>query len=301
MTIQTGQPSLIVHGGAWSIPPEIIPACRAGCRRALEAGWRVLQNGGSAVDAVEAAIVVLEDDPVFDAGVGSHLNADGIVQMDAILMEGDTLNAGAVAAVERIRNPIRLARRILEASEHILLAGTGAERFAVEHGIPLCNPAELIVPREKQRWEASVQQQTHKQPFPASTGTVGAVARDANGQIAAGTSTGGTFGKYPGRIGDSPLIGCGCYADSASAGASATGWGEPIMKIVMAKLGVDLVSQGASPGAAALQCVHRLSGRARGVGGTIVLDRLGRIGAAFNTPQMAYGYADQDGNFVVLT
>jgi beta-aspartyl-peptidase (threonine type) len=289
----------MVHGGAWAIPAEAIPACQAGCRRALEAGWQTLQQGGSAVEAVEAAIVVLEDDPVFDAGVGSHLNADGVVQMDAILMDGNSLDAGAVAAVERIRNPIRLARRILETSEHMLLAGAGAERFAAEHGFPLCDPAELIVPRERARWEASVHALTRKQPFPASTGTVGAVARDTAGRIAAGTSTGGTFGKYPGRIGDSPLIGCGCYADSESAGASATGWGEAIMKIVMAKLGVDLVRQSISPAAAALQCVHRLATRAGGTGGIILVDRLGRVGAAFNTPHMVYGYVDRNGSFVV--
>lgn len=299
MTAQAGQPSLIVHGGAWTIPPEAIPACEAGCRRALEAGWSALQRGGSALDAVEAAIVVLEDDPVFDAGVGSHLNADGVVQMDAILMDGDSLDAGAVAAVERIRNPIRLARRILEASEHILLAGAGAERFAAEQGFPLCDPAELIVPRERARWEASALAPARQQPFPASTGTVGAVARDAAGRIAAGTSTGGTFGKYPGRIGDSPLIGCGCYADSESAGASATGWGEAIMKIVMAKLAADLVQQGVSPAAAALRCVHRLATRAKGAGGIILIDRLGRIGAAFNTPHMAYGFVNPDGSYVV--
>ncbi len=301
MASQPSQPSLIVHGGAWNIPPELAADCRAGCTRALAAGWQILVQGGSALDAVEAAIVVLEEDPVFDAGVGSHLNADGVVQMDAILMDGETLNAGAVAAVERIRNPIRAARCILEKGPHILLAGAGAERFVAACGIPLCEPAELIVPREKQRWEALHTQASPRTMPERFGGTVGAAARDAQGRIAAGTSTGGTFGKYPGRIGDSPLVGCGCYADSESAAASATGWGESIMKIVMAKMAVDLVGAGASPAAAALQSVHRLAERVRGSGGIILLDRLGRIGAAFNTPHMVYGYIAADGRPVVHT
>jgi beta-aspartyl-peptidase (threonine type) len=291
----------MVHGGAWNIPAELEADCRAGCARALQTGWQILAQGGSAIDAVEAAIVVLEEDPVFDAGVGSHLNADGVVQMDAILMDGETLNAGAVAAVEHIRNPIRAARCILEKGPHILLAGTGAERFAAACGIPLCEPSELIVPREKQRWEA-LRKQGQLRTTPERPGsTVGAVARDAQGRIAAGTSTGGTFGKHPGRIGDSPLVGCGCYADSESAAASATGWGESIMKIVMAKMAVDLVRAGLSPAAAALRSVHRLAERVQGSGGLILLDRLGRIGAAFNTPHMVYGYVAADGSLVVHT
>ncbi len=301
MASQSGQPSLMVHGGAWNIPTELEPDCRAGCTRALQTGWKILAQGGSAIDAVEAAIVVLEEDPVFDAGVGSHLNADGVVQMDAILMDGETLNAGAVAAVEHIRNPIRAARCILEKGPHILLAGAGAERFAAACGIPLCEPSELIVPREKQRWEALRKQGKLRTTPERSGSTVGAVARDAQGRIAAGTSTGGTFGKHPGRIGDSPLVGCGCYADSESAAASATGWGESIMKIVMAKMAVDLVRAGVSPAAAALRSVHRLAERVRGSGGLILLDRLGRIGAAFNTPHMVYGYVAADGSLVVHT
>ena len=142
------KPSLIVHGGAWTIPDEAIAACKAGCRRALEAGWEILKSGGQAADAVEAAIVVLEDDPVFDAGTGGHLTLDGCVELDAILMDGATLKAGAVTTLRRIKNPIRLARRVMDRCDHMMLSGEGAERFAVEQGLPLCDPQDLIVPRE---------------------------------------------------------------------------------------------------------------------------------------------------------
>ena len=143
------RPSLIVHGGAWNIPEESFRDCRAGIRRSLEAGWKVLSGGGSALDAVEAAIVVLEEDPTFDAGYGSHLTIDGRIQLDAIIMDGATLKAGSVAAVERIRNPIRLARCLLEKSPHMMLVGEGAERFAGKQGITLCAPEELISEAER--------------------------------------------------------------------------------------------------------------------------------------------------------
>ncbi|MGH9781855.1 MAG: isoaspartyl peptidase/L-asparaginase, partial [Candidatus Acidiferrales bacterium] len=145
--------SLIVHGGAWDIPPAAISDCRTGIRHALEAGCEILSRGGAAMDAVEAAIIVLEDDVTFDAGTGAHLNRDGRVQLDAIIMDGASLKAGAVAAVERIKNPIRLARKILESSEHMMLAGAGAELFAQENGVALCDPSELLIERERRAWE----------------------------------------------------------------------------------------------------------------------------------------------------
>ncbi len=147
------KPSLIVHGGAWSIPDNALEDCRDGCRRALAAGWAVLSRGGPAIDAIEAAIVVLEDDPVFDSGTGAHLNLDGQVELDAIVMDGATLDAGAVAAVHRVKNPILLARRVMESSGHMMLVGDGAEKFAAEQGMKLCDPGELIVPRERVAWE----------------------------------------------------------------------------------------------------------------------------------------------------
>jgi beta-aspartyl-peptidase (threonine type) len=305
------KPSLIIHGGAWSIPDEAVGDCRAGCRRALEVGWKILERGGSAMGAVEAAIVVLEDDPTFDAGVGSHLNRDGRVELDAMLMDGATLKAGAVAAVERVRNPIRLARRVLESCEHMMLVGAGAEQFAVEQGLPLCSPEELVIERERAAWSRCIGTAGHQSEFHLRHrhGTVGAVALDRQGGLVAGTSTGGTCCKRPGRVGDSPLVGCGCYADVEAGGVSCTGWGEAIMKIVMAKTAVDFLRRPAEflparlgeslPAESVAQdaaraCVRVLAERAHGTGGLILLDRDGRPGVAFNTPRMAYAYMSAD-------
>jgi beta-aspartyl-peptidase (threonine type) len=298
--------ALIVHGGAWTIPEAAKEDCRAGCRRALEAGWRILRRGGSALDAVEAAIVELEDDPVFDAGVGSHLTRDGQVELDAIIMDGASLNAGAVASVQRVKNPIRLARKVMESSEHLMLVGAGAERFAAEHGIALCAPEELIVGRERAAWlKCREGKHSPAHHFAAHEGTVGAVARDVEGNIVAGTSTGGTCCKLPGRVGDSPLIGCGCYADIEAGGISCTGWGEAIMKIVMAKTAADFLRPLAGgPGLSAQQAadaaVRLLAERGGGTGGLILLDREGRPGFAFNTPNMACGWVWENGSFAVV-
>ncbi len=305
------KPSFIIHGGAWNIPDEAVPDCRAGIRRALEAGWKVLSGSGTALDAVEAAIIVLEDDPTFDAGFGSHLNRDGHVQLDAILMNGKTLKAGAVAAVERIRNPIRLARLVLEKSEHMMLVAAGAEKFASEHGLELSTPEELVHPRERVAWQRCLEDShAAEHHMGHEQGTVGAVAIDREGNLIAGTSTGGTCCKFPGRVGDSPLIGCGCYADAEAGGVSCTGHGEGIMKIVMAKMAIDLLhdqrvlaphrEKGATLSiaqAVADACVRKLAHRAHTTGGLILLDRNGLPGAAFNTPRMAYGYVEPDGSF----
>ncbi len=302
------QPSLIVHGGAWNIPDSVVADSKAGCRHALEAGWKILSAGGAAMDAVEAAIVVLEEDPTFDAGVGSHLNRDGHAQLDAIIMDGATLKAGAVAAVERIRNPISLARAVLESSEHIMLVGDGAEQFALEQGLPLCSPGELVLERERIAWrQCQGDKHAAEHHVGHQHGTVGAVAMDSSRNIVAGTSTGGTCCKYPGRVGDSPLIGCGCYADSEAGGVSCTGWGEAIMKIVMAKTAIDLLQppldvlpmEALSSQQVADACVRLLATRAKGTGGLIIIDRDGRPGVAFNTPRMAYGYVSPDGSFVL--
>jgi L-asparaginase / beta-aspartyl-peptidase len=295
--------SLIVHGGAWRIPDQAVVDCQSGCRRALEAGWRVLRLGGPALDAVEAAIVILEDEPIFDAGTGSHLNRDGRVELDAIIMDGATLNAGSVAAVGCVRNPIRLARRVLESSPHMMLVGAGAEQFAREQGVPVCAPEELIVERERATWrqyraDPTLAERRDVVPTQA-TGTVGAVAYDARGRLAAGTSTGGTLYKHPGRVGDSPLIGCGCYVDDEAGGVSATGEGEAIMRIVMAKTAVESLRSGQSPRATADSCLTLLRDRGRGVGGLILIDRSGTVGFAHTTPRMAYGYVTRDGEFVV--
>jgi len=293
------RPSLIVHGGAWDIPDDAFDACKSGCLRALHAGWDVLSRGGHALDAIEAAIIVLEDDPVFDAGFGSHLNLDGQVENDAIVMDGSTLRAGSVAGLHRIKNPIRAARAVLEKSPHMMLISEGAERFAAQHGVPLCDPSELISPAEHAAWlrcskdsHAAEHHRGHEQ------GTVGVVAFDQHGHLFAATSTGGTCCKQPGRVGDSPLIGCGCYADLETGGVSSTGYGEAIMKIVMAKTAADFLRPpGSTPTRAAQAAVQLLSNRGKGTGGLILLDKHGTPGFAFSTPRMAYGYVAPDGSF----
>ncbi len=296
-------PSLIVHGGAWDIPDDAIEACEDGCRRALEAGWSILKSGGHALDAIEASITILEDDPVFDAGFGSHLNLDGQVECDAIVMEAATLKAGSVAGLHRIKNPIRLARKVLESCSHMMLIAEGAERFATANNLPLCDPADLVSPAEREAWlscskdsHAAEHHRGHDQ------GTVGAVAIDQHGRLFAATSTGGICCKLPGRVGDSPLIGCGCYADSETGGASSTGYGEAIMRIVMAKTATDsLRLANSSAMLASQQAVQLLAARGKGTGGIILLDKHGSPGFAFNTPRMAYGYVAPDSSFVVAT
>lgn len=294
------QPSLIVHGGAWDIPDDAVVACNIGCQNALRAGWGVLSKGGHALDAIEAAIMVLEDDPVFDAGFGSHLNLDGHVECDAIVMDAATLRAGSVAGLRRVKNPIRAARAVLEKCPHMMLISEGAESFAAEHGVPLCDPNELVSPAESEAWllcrrdvHAAEHHRGHEQ------GTVGAVALDQHGRLFAATSTGGICCKLPGRVGDSPLIGCGCYADAETGGVSSTGFGEAIMKIVMAKTAADFLRPaGSSPTRAARAAVELLAKRGKGTGGLILLDKNGTPGFAFNTPRMAYGYVAADGSYI---
>jgi beta-aspartyl-peptidase (threonine type) len=274
--------TLVVHGGAGNIRPEIESVARSGAERALATGWAILQAGGSALDACEQAILQMEESPVFDAGVGAHLNREGNAQLDAILMDGVSLKSGAVGAVERIRNPILLARRILDKSEHSFLVASGAEQFAVSEQVRLCDPEELRSAYERQRWAQRCQEEVRVH------GTVGAVALDAEGNLAAGTSTGGTFFKYPGRIGDSPIVGCGCFADNESAAVSCTGHGESIMKIVMAKSAADSVAAGCNGQTAADAAIEVLKRRTSGNGGLIVVDRAGRFGVSFSTPHMTW-------------
>jgi beta-aspartyl-peptidase (threonine type) len=334
-TPATHDPTLLVHGGAWAIPADAAAAHESGVRAALEAGYAILARGGSALDAVEAAVTVLEDDPTFDAGRGSFLTSDGRVQLDALLMDGGRMKAGGVACVERLRNPIRAARLVLEKSPHVYFVGPGAEHFAHSHGMPLIDNAELVLDRERERLlEAQARQSAgladetfsgqladDKDPAtafritPQSLGasgldfetgdsihppldfdshdTVGAVALDGHGNLAAATSTGGTLNKTPGRVGDSSLIGCGCYADNLAAAVSLTGWGEPIMKLVLGKWATDRVAQGSAPEIAAREAIAYLYRRLGGHGGIILLGPNGRFGLAHNTPAMAWGLATQ--------
>jgi L-asparaginase / beta-aspartyl-peptidase len=285
-------PVLLIHGGAWAIPDDLVEAHLNGVKDASAAGWRILEGGGSALDAAEAAVVVMEDDEAFDAGRGSFLNREGKVQLDALLMDGATLRAGGVGCVEHIANPIRAARKVLSESPHVYFVAEGAERFAQEHGIALCRNEDLIIPREVERLRAfQSNTEAQKQDLFADTishDTVGAVALDVQGNIAAATSTGGTLNKAPGRLGDSSLIGCGCYADNASAAASTTGWGEPIMKLVLAKWAADRVASGNLPQWVADEAMNYLKDRVNGHGGIILLDAKGHFGISHNTPRMAW-------------
>ena len=283
-------PVLLVHGGAWSIPDDMVQAHLLGVHNALRIGWRILERGGTALDAVEAAIVSMEEDDTFDAGRGSFLTSDGRVQLDALMMDGKTLRSGGVGCVERIRNPIRAARKVLDESPHVYLVAEGAERFAAEHGIELCRNEELVIEREIERLRQAKEQAAAGAPaeFFAEHDTVGAVALDKNGNLAAATSTGGTMNKTPGRVGDSSLIGCGCYADNESAAVSTTGWGEPMMKLVLGKWAVDRVQEGTPPERAATMAIQKLESRLNGHGGMILLDTQGRYGVAHNTPRMAW-------------
>lgn len=284
------------------MPDDMVEAHIRGVNSALAAGWRVLESGGSALDAVEEAVVIMEDDETFDAGRGSFLNRDGRVQLDALIMDGSTLQTGGVGCVEHLRNPVRAARKILSESPHVYFVAEGAEKFAAEHGVPLCKNEELVIPREVERLRAYQASQAAKKQdgndlfapesddMTISHDTVGAVALDRNGNIAAATSTGGTLNKAPGRLGDSSLIGCGCYADNESAAASTTGWGEPIMKLVLAKWTADRIAAGNLPEWSAKEAMNYLKQRVNGHGGIIVLDAHGHFGIAHNTPRMAWAY-----------
>ncbi len=273
--------AIIVHGGAggWNIPEEQCEIARRACAEAAEMGRAILHDGGSALDAVEAAVNILEDCPVLDAGRGSYPNTDGDVEMDAIIMNGRDLALGAIAAIQRVRHPISLARRVMNDSGHNFLVGRGADAFADEIGFSRCEVEELLVEGKS----------------PATLGdTVGAVALDANGDLAAATSTGGTRNKRPGRVGDSPLVGSGAYADNWTAAVSATGYGEALMRVVISKQTCDFVGLGLSAQAACESAIRVLQERTGGEGGLIAVDARGTVGRAYNTRRMPHAYAIDD-------
>ncbi len=274
------RPVILVHGGAGAFVEQERAACLAGCREAALVGWECLRADASALDAVEAAVRVLEDDPTFDAGRGSYVNLEGTVQMDAIIMDGRTLNLGAVAAVERIRHPITLARRVMEASEHNFIVGPGALAFAESQGISLCDPDALM--------GTYGHDDPHRAHKPSDT--VGAVALDMEGNVAVATSTGGTSSKWPGRVGDSPLVGSGGYADNGCGAASATGEGEKLMRIVISKSACDCLAGGEPAQHVADAMIKLLFARTGGHGGVILVDRHGNLGLAHNTRYMPYAY-----------
>ncbi|HEX7736473.1 MAG TPA: isoaspartyl peptidase/L-asparaginase [Ktedonobacteraceae bacterium] len=296
--------SIVVHGGAGDISPDRHAEASQGCQEAALIGWRVLQSGGSALDAVEAAVRALEDNPAFNAATGACLSAEGNIELDAGIMDGRTLDVGAVAGIELIKNPISLARKVL-LSPHVLLVGRGAEHFAGEQGIERCAFEDLLTERQYQRWKTYLAEHGLKPESEPSFirrevaslaardkqkhGTVGAVAVDSTGALAAATSTGGIHNKYPGRIGDSPLVGGGFYADEGAA-ISCTGHGEDFARLLIAKRAADFVAQDCTAQEAAEAVINFLGGRATGTGGLIVVDQRGGVGYAWNSQNLARAY-----------
>jgi beta-aspartyl-peptidase (threonine type) len=260
---------------------------------------------------VEAAVCSLEDDPAFDAGRGSVLNSDGEVELDAIIMDGRDLSLGAVMAVKRVCHPVTLARLVMTKSEHSILVGQGAEAFARDHGLPLCQNTDLVVTREQELYQAALDLasqelgssniptwQSLARPEREPGDTVGAVAMDVGGHLAVATSTGGTRGKHPGRVGDSPLVGSGAYADDRVGAVSATGEGEALMKIVISKATCDMIAGGMTAQEAADGAISLLADRTSGCGGVIVLDKWGNVGFAHNTPHLVYAHVSRAGQIV---
>ncbi len=288
-------PSIIVHGGAYSIPDAQVEANIGGCKAAAAIGYELLRTGAGALEAVEEAVAHLEDDPTFDAGRGSVLNQAGRVELDAIIMDGTTLRSGAVAALRHMRNPVRVARKVMEDTEFSLIVGEGALKFALKSGFSECTEEDLLVGRELEDYREFVRTGVLKtREVFAGDGkdTVGACASDDEGHVACATSTGGIPRKIEGRVGDSPLIGCGAYADDSVGAASATGWGEKIMAVVLSKTALDILRGTAEPMGAAREAVGVLARRVDSFGGVIMIDSAGRVGFHHNTPRMAFAYFD---------
>jgi L-asparaginase / beta-aspartyl-peptidase len=329
-----GHIGLVVHGGAGvirqgSLSAEREAAYRATLTEAYMAGYGVLEKGGKSMEAVEAVIRVLEDSPMFNAGKGAVFNADGKNEMDASVMDGKTLAAGAVAGVHHVKNPIVLARKVMEKSPHVMLAGDGAEVFAKQEGVELVEAQyfwtqarwdELQRAKEAERKKAETQPigrdpsanmssgaptpqdmppDRNDMPPGSHYGTVGCVALDKEGNIAAGTSTGGMTNKKWGRVGDSPIIGAGTYADNRTCGVSATGWGEYFIRVGVARDMAAMMEYKGMSVQAAADAVIKKVGALGGDGGVIALDKAGHVGIAFNTEGMYRAYMGKDGKVVV--
>ena len=288
------KPSIIVHGGAWSIPDDLVDSHLRGCESAVNVGFDRLVSGASAVDAVVEAVAAMEDDPTFDAGVGSVLTQSGKVELDAIVMDGEKLRSGAVAAIQRIRNPVRVARAVMDSTPYSMLAGEGALEFALKGGFEECTEEDLLVGRELEDYREFLKTGIlrTREHFSGNSDTVGACAIDSEGHVASATSTGGIPRKLSGRVGDSPLVGCGAYADDTIGAASATGWGEQIMAVVLSKTAIDLEAELRNPAEACREAVESLKSRVNGLGGLIMIDRDGSIGFHHNTPRMAFAFVE---------
>jgi L-asparaginase / beta-aspartyl-peptidase len=280
-----GHFALIVHGGAGEVPDQRIPRHVEGCRNAAQIGAAVLAAGGSALDAVQRAVEALEDDPVFNAGTGACLTSDAMIELDASIMDGAGLRAGGVCALGPFEHPIAIARTVLEDGQHALYAAAGADAFARAHGFSPVEMGTLVTEAAKKKLESVL---AAGKPASWAGGTVGAVALDAQGRVAAATSTGGTSGKHPGRVGDSPIPGAGNYADERAGAASATGNGEGILRIGLTFQVIHALRAGRAPAAAACAAIETMADRTGMTGGVIVVDRYGRLGLARSTRTMTW-------------
>jgi beta-aspartyl-peptidase (threonine type) len=313
-TVESTDPRFVVqvHGGAWNIPADLKRPHIEGVRRAYGTAMRALRAGARPLDVVVATLAILENDPTFDAGTGSFLNEDGKVELDAAVMEGSSLRAGAVASLGRFKNPSEIALAVMERTEHVLLIAEGAERFALSAGFTPVDPASLVNAREREGFQAWVRagrpdartffdEEGRVDPRAGRAhherrGTVGVVigVRTASGpgyELFAGASTGGTRGKMAGRVGDVPLVGCGIYADDEGAAVCCTGWGEAFIRMAAAKSVSDRAARGELPQEAVETVLRSIHKRTGGRGGIIAVDARGRRGAAFTTPDM--GFAGQ--------
>ncbi|MET0592964.1 MAG: isoaspartyl peptidase/L-asparaginase [Polyangiaceae bacterium] len=286
---------ILVHGGAGRSDDDV--GRTEGSKLAAQIGAEVLRAGGASIDAVQAAVRALEDDPRFNAGTGACLTEDGLIELDAAIMEGSRLAAGGVCALPPFKNPIDIARAVLAEGRHVLYAGEGAAAFARSAGFQPSKVELMTTEAARHKWREH--RKGALDPDVVPTGTVGAVARDRNGVCAAATSTGGILGKKAGRVGDTPIIGAGTFADDTAGAASATGQGEGILRACLGKTAVDAMRAGADPEAAARQAIELLSGRIRSTGGIILVDRRGRIGFARSTFSMAWS-AHWQGNAAPL-
>jgi len=306
----------VIHGGAGvisraTLTPEREKEFRAKLEEAVTAGYKVLQSGKSSLDAIEAAIRIMEDSPLFNAGKGAVFTNDGKNELDASIMDGKTLGAGAVAGLQRVKNPITLARAVMEKSEHVMMVGSGAEKFAAEQKIELVDPKyfftqprwdalQQILKEEKARSEKAVSTSASASRPANRFGTVGAVALDKDGNLAAGTSTGGMTNKRFGRVGDAPIIGAGTYANNATCAVSATGWGEFFIRLSVARDISALMEYRAMPVQNAVDMVIKQKlQKLGGDGGVIAIDKFGNIGISFNSEGMYRAYINSEGKPVV--
>lgn len=282
------QPRIIVHGGAWDWSDGLHEVMAGYLQQATAVAWELLQAGGSALDAVEQAVNVLEDAPVFEAGTGGIPNADGVLEMDALIVDGASRQFGAVAAVRQVQYPISLARKVMEETDHCFFVGAGADQLAARLGMPLVPNARLITPEAFAQFKAA--------DATGTADTVGAVAIDSRGNVAAATSTSGLPLKPAGRVGDSPLLGSGGFAWNGVGAAGATGYGENIMRALLTKYTCDKMAQGFTAQEAANSAIHYIDGLfVDSMAGVIVVDGQGSLGVAHSTPKIAIGWVGENG------